>query len=757
MPEHLKVPEQSMGDDCTSSQGAHQISKPVGQSDVASEVLSAAGIDLSTDDSHLPCLTIRMWTIGIFFTLLGCGLNTLYTLRFPSISLTQSAVQFLAFPIGKAWELAMPDWTLPILRWRLNPGRFNKKENILIYIMANLSFLTRLSADVLTEQRIFFGYKTGWGFEMLITLATILFGFSIAGICKTVVVDPPAMVYPGVFANTALNDVLHGGKQRQEDSKPLWCSSRYSFFVVAFAASFCWYWFPDFIFPALGYFTFVCWAAPKNNVVNQLFGMKNGLGLLPVTFDWSQIAYIGSPLVVPTWAISNVLAALVIWVYIVSPALYYTNTWNSAYLPIQSNSVFDNTGRTYNVSRIINKQDEYQLDPVKYANYSPIYLPVTYALNQFGLAFATVLSLFVWIALEKRDQVFHGLRSGWRSIRMTLEHSPMQIERGQPLACPPAPTWWYWITALISITLAIFSCEYWKVQLPWYGVLLAFAISTVFFIPLCIIYGTTNLRINIDIFCRIIAGYIWEGRVLANVWFFNLGYISGIKALQFSQDFKLGYYCGIPPRDLFTVQLTALCIATLSQVGVLNWALTNIKDVCTANAPNGFTCPFSRTHFNTSTIWGTVGPRRFFSPDATYHSLLYFFVLGLALPVLVYLLKRRYPASFWKHVHVPLLLGGLNYLPPASGTNYGSWAAVGLVVGVYVKRRHPAWWKQHNFVLSAALDSSVAIAAVIIFFAVFWTSAADKLAWWGTEVYKETCDWKACPYKTVAKGQTFGH
>lgn len=75
----------------------------------------------------MPCLTLRMWTIGIFFTLLGCGLNTLYTLRFPSISLTQSAVQFLAFPMGKAWELAMPDWTLPILGWKLNPGRFNRK------------------------------------------------------------------------------------------------------------------------------------------------------------------------------------------------------------------------------------------------------------------------------------------------------------------------------------------------------------------------------------------------------------------------------------------------------------------------------------------------------------------------------------------------------------------------------------------------------------------------------------------------------
>jgi len=36
-----------------------------------------------------------------------------------------------------------------------------------------------------------------------------------------------------------------------------------------------------------------------NIVVNNLFGMSTGPGYLPTTFDWSQSAYNGSPLVVP--------------------------------------------------------------------------------------------------------------------------------------------------------------------------------------------------------------------------------------------------------------------------------------------------------------------------------------------------------------------------------------------------------------------------------------------------------------------------
>lgn len=52
----------------------------------------------------------------------------------------------------------------------------------------------------------------------------------------------------------------------------------------------------------------------------------------------SQIAYTGSPLLVPTWAIVNVAISLVIWIWIVATVLYYSNAWFTAYLPFQSSS-----------------------------------------------------------------------------------------------------------------------------------------------------------------------------------------------------------------------------------------------------------------------------------------------------------------------------------------------------------------------------------------------------------------------------------
>ena len=63
----------------------------------------------------------------------------------------------------------------------------------------------------------------------------------------------------------------------------------------------------------------------ENLVVNQLFGTVTGLGMGVITFDWSQISNIGSPLMVPWWAQVHVFAGFVVMYWLVLPILYYTN------------------------------------------------------------------------------------------------------------------------------------------------------------------------------------------------------------------------------------------------------------------------------------------------------------------------------------------------------------------------------------------------------------------------------------------------
>jgi hypothetical protein len=70
-----------------------------------------------------------MWVLGILFCVVISGLNTLYTLRTPSLTISGSVVLLLAYPLGKLWEKITPNWTVPLGKWsfELNPGPFNTK------------------------------------------------------------------------------------------------------------------------------------------------------------------------------------------------------------------------------------------------------------------------------------------------------------------------------------------------------------------------------------------------------------------------------------------------------------------------------------------------------------------------------------------------------------------------------------------------------------------------------------------------------
>lgn len=54
-------------------------------------------------DEDVPCNTIRAWTIGLSLVFLGASMNTLFSLRAPSIGLGALVAQIIAWPIGHGY------------------------------------------------------------------------------------------------------------------------------------------------------------------------------------------------------------------------------------------------------------------------------------------------------------------------------------------------------------------------------------------------------------------------------------------------------------------------------------------------------------------------------------------------------------------------------------------------------------------------------------------------------------------------------
>lgn len=104
-------------------------------------------------------------------------------------------------------------------------------------------------------------------------------------------------VWPANLVSCALFNTLHSQYFSGQGTRS--GISRERFFLYVFLGSFTWYFVPGYLFQALSYFAWVTFIFPKSATVGALFGYRRGMGMSVITFDWAQIAYIGSPLATP--------------------------------------------------------------------------------------------------------------------------------------------------------------------------------------------------------------------------------------------------------------------------------------------------------------------------------------------------------------------------------------------------------------------------------------------------------------------------
>ncbi|KAK5660549.1 hypothetical protein OQA88_13099 [Cercophora sp. LCS_1] len=776
-----------------------------------------------TDNTSLSINTPRMWILSILFSFLGSSSNLFFSLRYPSVAISPVIALLLVHPLGLLWDFCLKrgddppeeymdgfrtDMTGPtaqnphIVPWErrtrldklrlwLAQGRWNEKEHSCVYVSSNVSFGFAFATDVIVEQTQFYKQEATIVYQLLLTLSTQILGYTFAGLTRRFLVRPAGMIWPGTLMSAAMFTTLH-----KEENKPAngWRISRWKFFYFVWFSAFIFYFLPGLLMPALSYFNVITWFAPKNVVVANLFGVVSGLGLFPMTFDWAQIAYIGSPLLTPFWAAMNVVAGLVVVMWIIAPIAYYSNWLYSSYMPILSAAVFDNTGNVYDVSKVLTK--DFLFDREAYSKYSRVFLPITYVLS-YGVQFAGLAALLthticwhgkdIWTQWKRslgetgsesktayhpvgEDDDSRPTRSGsnprlhtMRSTH-TMRSSPStdnlmsreDVHNRLMRRYKDAPMSWYLATFTSMLAIGIFVVEYYPIHLPWYGLLLALGICSILFIPIGIIMAVTNQHSSIYLICQLVAGVVFPGRPVANMVFVTYGYISSAQGIKFAADLKLGHYMKIPPRILFSVQIVATIVSSLTQIGVLNWMFANVPGICTPQAINGFTCPIARVHFNGSILWGVVGPSEFFGPNATYRSLIWAFAIGGILPIPLWLYARKRRDSIVRKINLPVLFGSLGWIPPATGLNFSVWAVVCYVFNYLIKNRAQAWWAKYTMTLSAALDSGLAFGIVVVFFGFIFPGFTKGFTWWGTEVYKQGCDWQACPYSEVPEGARFG-
>ncbi|KAH7100232.1 OPT oligopeptide transporter [Auriculariales sp. MPI-PUGE-AT-0066] len=691
------------------------------------------------DDPTIPASTVRAWIVGLIFVGAGSFINQFFSIRYPGISVGSNVAQLLAYPAGKALDTLLPAWTFNAFGHEisLNPGPFNMKEHMVITIMANVGFGAPYTNYVVFVQYVPRFFNMPWakdfGYQILIGLSTNFIGYGLAGLTRRFLVYPPQAIWYANLATIALNRAFHSGVNEPANG---WKVSRMRYFLYCFIGMFVYFWFPNYIFSALSFFNWMVWIDPHNVNLAAITGStgNSGLGLNPLsTFDINQ--FYSDPWINPFYSTMNWAAGAFITMPIIC-ALWYNNVWNTGYLPINNNYVWDNTGKRYKVAAIIDDNGLFDLE--KYKAYSPAYLSAANLLV-YGIFFAAYAATVSHAFLYHRREIAKGFRS--ILSRTGGLASQKDIHSRLMMSYKEVPEWWYFATLVVSIALGAAGVGAWPTTTTPAVVLYGVFLALIFCVPIGIILSTTNVSITLNVLAEFIGGAWFEGNALAMNFFKSYGYVTTAHTLNFAQDLKLAHYTHIPPRVTFFAQMVATLVSTFVAVGIMNYQLT-IDNVCESDQKDHFICPGINTFFTASVLWGTLGPKKMFGVGAIYSGLVYCFLIGFTLPIVVWFAQKRFPAL--KSVHLPVLFtGGLVWSPYGLG-NVIPMLPVAWFFNVYVKRRYLAWWSKYNYITTSAFTCGIAISAIVCYFALNYSDI--ELDWVGnSKPFDDNCDALKCP------------
>lgn len=698
----------------------------------------------------MPCLTFRVWVIGFLIITAGSAANIVFSFRYPSPYISPIITLLFAQPCGLALARLLPlrCWSLPrslpvVGGWEfsLNPSPWTIKEHALVLIMSNPAINPDYGIGVISAIEKGHHANVSLGFTVLLLLSTQLIGISLGGLSRRILVQPASFIWPSSLIYCVALNTLHAGDAVTGGPG----MSRARFFCYISIVAFLYSFLPGFLFTGLSYFSFICWMRPNNVVVNQLFGTVSGLGMGILTFDWNQIAYIGSPMMFPFWSQLNVMAGFILFYWIIVPALYYSDVWKTGHLPMSSSGAYDRFAEPYDIGRVVTP--DHRLNVTAYEEYSPLYLPVTYAMT-YLLAFMFSTALIVHTVLHYGPEALRRLR-GKESANDDIHARLMR-------KYPEARSWYYWATLTGCAVMAVAAVKVEDFGIPVWAPLLALLVAVVYAFPLGYMFAMTGQLGGNNLVAQVIAGSLFPGSAIGNMIFKTIAVQSSTLMVTSTQNLKIAHYIKCGEKPVFSVQVVGALVGVATQILVKGRLFSDVHDICEPNQPNFLSCPNTSMLYTASMVWGLIGPARQFGRGSIYASLPYAAAIGAILPVLFWLWLKRHPTSWVRYVHIPVLLSGLMWIPSAGGINLSSWFLVGVIFQYWLRKTRFRWWAKYNYVLSAALDAGTIIGVLVSFLAFqLPKSGPVTLDWWGNTVWMKTADFAGTPIYNTDPVQGF--
>ena len=158
-----------------------------------------------------------------------------------------------------------------------------------------------------------------------------------------------------------------------------------------------------------------------------------------------------------------------------------------SYFPISGSNPYDRFGQVYNITRVLTS--DYRFDPVAYNEYSPLFLPATFAVSYIA-SFTLLPCVIIHTLLYHGQTVLNGLKG---SVEADDIHAKLMRNY------PEVPHWWYLTLLCSSFALAAVGVEVWNTGIPIWSLLLSIALAAIYLLPAGFMYALTGVNVGCSV------------------------------------------------------------------------------------------------------------------------------------------------------------------------------------------------------------------------------------------------------------------
>ncbi|KAF5365874.1 hypothetical protein D9757_011049 [Collybiopsis confluens] len=653
------------------------------------------------DDQTMPVITWRFFLLSGTLTALGAWLTQMGFFRTTYIPYSIYFVQIASLYFGRILASSLPHKTIGFgkFSFELNPGPFSIKEHVAIVLAANTGATNNLGDYVLAPLQIFYNEPMNGWLAILFMLSCVLIGFSFASFARVFLIENPNTPFPIALQQVTVFNAMR--KSTQDDATAAKRQMKVFWWTI------------------LGFFLW--------QFLPEASSGLGGAGFLTVTLDWSNI---GSQCVYyPYWTQVNIFAAFVVSAWIIIPAAFFTNAWGSSLYPIQSQSLYLRNGSIYPTAELLTADNG--LNETLFAEIGPPMMSAQLRWNYFA-AYVAYIGSFVGCALFQGPTLLKSFKA-YRQAKPTSNDKLTEIIHQYP----PVPLWWNLALFVLPLIVLVVLTAKGVLYMPIYMLFIGLVIGAVIVLPMAYIYSVSGYQMQVGYFNELFYGYAIDlGGSRHPVGALSYRVISGqcwYEAQSMLADMKLGHYFHIPPRKVLFAQIWGICIGVPVNYATILWVCQTKGDVLRglATDPNRQWTGQTVISLNNQSIsFALVGPKRLFA-DPIYTPMLYGFLVGAAVPCILYMLHRRWPKARFDLWSVPVFSDSFENFYGNISVYIFTLFILGSVNHLWIKRYHFQFWKRYAYLWSAAADTGYNFNLLIVFIAFSAAKTIPMANWWG--------------------------